>query len=160
MKPSPTCFEIIKKYERCVLHSYLDQRGKWTIGWGTTYYPNGAPVKKGQVIPQWKADELLAWQIDEKTKKINKFIPPVTQYQFDALVSFAYNEGAGALEGSTLLKRIKAHDTPENIRAAFLMWNKVRSKKTGRLVRSLDLELRRESEAHLFNTGEFKYFHV
>jgi len=46
----------------------------------------------------------------------------ITQENFDALVSFAYNLGSGALGGSTLLKKVKADPNDETIRDEFMKW--------------------------------------
>ena len=78
---------------------------------------------------------------------------PVSQGQFDALVSFAYNCGMGALKGSTLLKTI--NDNKNIDISMFVRWSKIKtpdgSKTLPGLVR------RRLSEHHLFTTGELKF---
>nr|WP_146749937.1 lysozyme [Mucilaginibacter rubeus] len=50
---------IIKNEEGVVLHAYKDIVGVWTIGIGCTYYPNGKPVKEGNIITQTQCDDLF-----------------------------------------------------------------------------------------------------
>jgi len=64
----------------------------------------------------------------------------VNQRQFDALVSFAYNCGSGALKGSTLLKRVNANPQDPAIKDAFLMWNRADGKVLNGLTRRRNAE--------------------
>jgi len=64
-------------------------------------------------------------------------------WQFDALVSFTYNVGAGALAGSTLLKKVNAQDF-EGAALEFHKWNKGGGKVLAGLTR------RRASESLLY----------
>lgn len=112
MKPSPNCYGFIEKEEGCVLHPYLDDAGVPTIGIGCTMYQNGKHVTmKDPVISHEKALELLQWEVKEKSDAVQAATSKIklTQNQFDALVSFAYNAGTGALKQSTLLKTILAN---------------------------------------------------
>ncbi|KQD16250.1 lysozyme [Acinetobacter baumannii] len=68
---------------------------------------------------------------------------PLTQNQFDALVSLAYNIGSGAFKGSTLLKLLNKGDY-KGAADQFLVWNKAGGKVMKGLVR------RREAERALF----------
>jgi len=68
---------------------------------------------------------------------------PLTDYQFDALVSFTYNCGSGALNKSTLLKKLNAGDFAGAARE-FKKWNKAGGKELKGLTR------RRNSEAVMF----------
>lgn len=112
MTPSTNCFDFIEKEESCVLHPYLDQAGIPTIGIGSTMYPDGRRVTmKDANITHEQARQFLKWEVDNKSKSVKAFLRnvTVTQNQFDALVSFAYNVGIGALQTSTLLKTILAN---------------------------------------------------
>jgi lysozyme len=74
---------------------------------------------------------------------------PLTQNRFDALVSFTYNEGTGALEGSTLL--VKLNEKNYNEAAThFLSWDKITDLKTGKKVICETLAQRRKEESELF----------
>lgn len=147
MKPSENCYNLIKQFEGCRLKSYKDSAGIWTIGWGTTFYPEGAKVKEGESITQERADFLLKWQVLEKCAAVNVLVD-VSQNKFDALVSFAYNVGVAALRKSTLLKKVLADPNDQTIEAEFLKWNKARVK--GELTVLNGLTKRRQAEADLY----------
>ena len=65
--------ELIKKYEGCRLTAYKCPAGVWTIGYGTTVYPSGKPVKSGDKCTKAEAESLLNWYIKEKItlQKVN-----------------------------------------------------------------------------------------
>jgi len=107
--------KIIQTWEGCRLSAYKDAAGVPTIGYGSTRHGNGA-VRMGDTISQAQADELLRNDVE------NLFGPGVLQLlplaakwrreQVAALISFAYNVGLGALETSTLRKRLLAGEEP------------------------------------------------
>jgi lysozyme len=111
MKPTQRAYDFIAKEEGLRLEAYQDEAGIWTIGYGIIEYADGRTVHKGDVINKDQADEMLRYQIDSKAKKVDVLTTGLRlmSYQFDALVSFAYNNGVGALAESTLLKTIKAN---------------------------------------------------
>ena len=150
MKPSEQCYSLIRSYEGCRLKAYKDSAGVLTIGFGTIEYPDGSKVKEGDSITQEKADFYLKWQVLLKFGQVDQLKLPVNQNQFDALVSFAYNLGIGALKSSTLLKKVKANPCDPSIEAEFLRWNKARVK--GVLTVLNGLTKRRQAEADLFFT--------
>ena len=97
---------LIKKYEGCKLTSYRCPAGLWTIGWGSTTYPTGLPVRQGQTITQAEADYMLDWYLKNKIK-----VPDcLTKNQIEALQSLIYNIGQSAFDKSTLKKAIIAKD--------------------------------------------------
>ena len=98
MKTSEKGFEIIKKYESCRLTAYLDPVGIPTIGWGHT-----SGVKMGQTITQAQADAYLAQDVSTAERAVAKYDGTYhwNQNQFDGLVSFTYNCGAGNLDKLT-----------------------------------------------------------
>ena len=97
---------LIKHYEGCRLTAYKDPVGVWTIGYGQT-----AGVHEGMTITQAEAESLLADALRTKyAQGVMRLASPVPQCQFDALVSFAYNLGTGALARSTLLRKLKGGD--------------------------------------------------
>jgi lysozyme len=151
MKPSQTAIDFITREEGCVLHAYADSAGVMTIGIGSTMYKDGSRVKKGDTITKEQAVELLSWEVENKSKSVSAFVlgVPLTQHQFDALVSFAYNVGIGALQQSTLLKKVKANPNDPSIREEFARWNKIR--KDGKLIPSLGLTKRRLREWQLYS---------
>lgn len=147
MRPSDNCYNLIKQFEGCRLKAYKDAAGIWTIGFGTIEYPDGSKVKEGDSITTEKAEFLLKWQVLLKSGGVDALVK-VNQNQFDALVSFAYNVGIGALKKSTLLKKILANPNDPTIEESFLQWNKARVK--GVLTPLLGLTKRRQAEADLY----------
>ena len=102
MKTSKNGINLIKTYEGCRLTAYKCPAGVWTIGYGHT-----AGVKQGDKITQLQADTLLAVDLQKFEYSVNKAVKkPITQNEFDALVSFAFNVGIGNFEKSTLLRLI------------------------------------------------------
>jgi GH24 family phage-related lysozyme (muramidase) len=140
--------ELLKGFEGCRLKAYQDTAGVWTIGWGNTYI-GGKPVLKGQELPNVAAaDSLLLQSLKSRELQVNTLVKvPLTQNQFDALVSFQYN--TGALSVSTLLKKLNARDYG-GAADEFLKWNKIT--KDGKKVISDVLVKRREKERRLFVT--------
>lgn len=99
-------YELIKKYEGCRLTAYKCPAGIWTIGYGTTVYPNGQPVKRGDKCTQAEADSLLEWYVKTKIQ-----LPSgINKNQAMALQSLIYNIGQGAFDRSSLKKAIVAKD--------------------------------------------------
>ena len=68
----------------------------------------------------------------------------ISQSQFDALVSFAYNLGTGALQKSTLIKKVNANPKDVTIADEFLKWNKANG------IVLAGLTKRRQAEANLY----------
>ena len=143
MIPSKNCYEIIKSFEGLKLSSYLDGGGVATIGYGSTMYKTGARVKIGQTITIDDAQALLEWEINYKSIVVNSLTLKcrLTQNQFDALVSFTYNVGAGAFSNSTLLKKIKINPNDPAIDIEFNRWNK----DNGKTVEGLSKRRKKES---------------
>ena len=110
MKTSETGIDLIKHYEGLQLNLYLCPAGKPTIGYGHT----GPDVVFGITITEADADKLLREDLHFSEKGVQTYTHvPLTQGQFDALVSFTYNLGVGALRDSTLFRR----STPVTLRA-------------------------------------------
>lgn len=137
--------KLIQQFESCVLKAYQDSVGVWTIGWGNTQYENGISVKKGDVVTQQRADELFKSIASRFSSGVARRIKSnLTQNQFDAVVSLAYNIGFGNLDKSTLLKKVNKNPFDDSIRLEFMKWNKA----GGKVLRGLTR--RREAEANLY----------
>jgi lysozyme len=96
--------ELIKKFEGLYLKAYRCPAGVLTIGWGCT-----EGVYEGQVITTAQAEHMLDTELSKFVSSVNKLVSvPLSQNQFDVLVSFSYNVGVGALSNSTLLKRLNS----------------------------------------------------
>jgi lysozyme len=137
---------LMHKYEGLRLDAYLCPAKVPTIGYGNTFYEDGSKVKIGDKITKARANELFNNILE------NKFATPVrglikskvTNNQFSALVSFAYNVGVANLQRSTLLKMVNVNPKDPAIRAQFMRWNKASGKEL------LGLTRRREAEANLY----------
>jgi len=146
MKVSKKGLQIIKDHEGLELVPYLCPAGIPTIGYGNTYYENGMKVKLTDApITKSRAEELLKHVLKTYEAGVNRYVQVyLNQNQYDALVSFAYNLGLGALQKSTLLKRINNNPFDEDIYDQFLRWTRANGKVlTG-------LKLRRKKEADLY----------
>ena len=103
--------DLICGFEGKRLVAYDDGVGVWTIGFGTTIYPNGIKVKKGDTCTEAQAKSYMAHDLKKFEQAVNGAVNiPLNQNQFDALVSLAYNIGTGAFNKSTLVKKLNAGD--------------------------------------------------
>ena len=151
MTLSENGIKLIKSFEGLRLSAYRDVAGIWTIGYGSTRYHDGKPVKPGdKLADEQQADALFSNTLGQYEEAVNQYVKvPLTQSQFDALVSFTYNEGTGALRESTLLKRLNEKDY-HGAADQFLVWNKITSPQTGEKEVCTDLSVRRRQERQLF----------
>lgn len=145
-KISQKGLDLIKRFEGLKLKPYLCPAGIPTIGYGNTYYTDGKKVKlTDPSITQAKADELLKLLIQSYEKDVDSFCrDDISQQNFDALVSFAYNCGPRNLKSSTLLKKVNLNPNDPTIRAEFMKWNKGAGKVLAGLTK------RRQAEADLY----------
>ena len=152
MKASKKIIAFIAGFEAFRSKPYLDIAGIPTIGYGATYYENGKKVTLKDVpISKERALELKAFHIQIAEKAVNKLVMSVlNQNQFDALVSFTYNLGAGALASSTLLKKVNRNPYDPSIENEFKKWVNARNHKTGKLEKSNGLIRRRQEEAYVY----------
>lgn len=122
MKPSKQCYDLIKKYEGYSGIAYLCPARVPTIGWGSTMYDNGEPVKLGDVISKERAEELINYEVNHVARKLNALQLGLNQNQFDAIVSFVYNIGITAFRKSTILRLISANPNDVEIAVQFGRW--------------------------------------
>jgi lysozyme len=151
MKISEHGFNIIKNFEGLRLSAYRDAAGVWTIGYGSTRYHDGTKVKPGDKLAnETQADALFNNTLGQYEDAVNRLVKvPLTQNQFDALVSFTYNTGTGALEESTLLVKLNEKNYAEAA-AHFLAWDKITDPNTGKKMVCDALVHRRREESQLF----------
>ena len=124
MSISQNGINLLSSFEGCELVAYLCPAKVWTIGFGTTVYPNGVKVKKGDSCTLEQAKQFKAHDLKRFEKTVSDLVKiPLTQNQFDALVSLTYNIGTGAFEKSTLLKKLNAGDY-QGAADQFTVWNK------------------------------------
>lgn len=131
--------ELIKHFEGLRLMAYSDPVGVWTIGYGHT-----RTAVAGKTVTEAEAEVLLREDLDRFERCVSQQVTvPLEQNEFDALVSFAFNLGCGALSRSTLLRLLNASDK----RAAadeLNRWVHAGGQRLAGLVR------RREAERRLF----------
>lgn len=102
MKTSQKGIDLITKFEGFRARAYKCPAGVWTIGYGHT-----KGVKAGQSVTLEGAQDLLRQDLKNFEDWVTKLVKvELTQGQFDALVSFCFNLGPGALDSSTLLKLV------------------------------------------------------
>lgn len=109
MKTSPKGIALIKSAEGLRLKAYPDPGTgglPWTIGYGST-----SGVTRNMVITEAQAEQMLAADLVRFERIVERAVRvPVSQGQFDALVSFTYNVGEGNFTKSTLLRKLNAGD--------------------------------------------------
>ncbi|GLG81674.1 lysozyme [Acinetobacter calcoaceticus] len=104
----------ICNFEGLKLSAYDDSTGVWTIGYGTTRYPNGKRVSEGDRCTLEQAKAYMQHDLKIFERAVNSSVKvPLKQNQFDALVSLTYNIGVGAFKHSTLLKKLNSGDYKE-----------------------------------------------
>jgi lysozyme len=141
MKISQAGLDLIKRFEGCELEAYQDAVGIWTIGYGHT----GPDVRKGLKITQVQADAILAKDVERFASGVAANVRvALTQSEFDALVSFAFNVGLTAFRTSTLLKLLNDNSDRSVVATQFLRWDKAGDKVLEGLTK------RRNAEKELF----------
>ncbi len=143
--------QLISSFEGFDAHLYNDSAGHCTIGYGTLVHRgpiNGSePAEFKRGITRERALELLLHETAGDTRTINSHVRvPLSQDQFDALVSFTYNVGTGGFTGSSLLRVLNAGHY-DQVPAQMERWNHA----GGRVSRGLTN--RRAQEAALFRQG-------
>lgn len=141
-------FDLIREFEAGphggpALRSYLCPAGIWTIGYGHT-----RTAKQGMTITPEQADTLLLQDLSEAERIVEDYVDVrLTDNQFAALVSFAFNVGAGSFSRSTLLRVLNAGEyglVPDQLKR----WVRANGKVLAGLVR------RRKEEATLWSTPD------
>lgn len=112
MQISPKGLALIKGFEGLELTAYICPAGVLTVGYGST----GPHVHEGMAITEAEAEALLLKDLVRFEKAVNRQVwVPMTQGAYDALVSFAFNCGEGALAESTLLRRLNTGEDPNTV---------------------------------------------
>ncbi len=155
MRTSRAGVRFIKEHEGSVIDSdgihriYEDQAGKLTIGYGHLIRPKELASGKFEGgLTEEEAEDLLAADLHIAEDVVNRLIKvPITQNQFDAMVSFAFNLGGGALK--KLATVVNKRDW-EGAAAKMALYHKVTDPKTGKKITSRGLLKRRKMEVALF----------
>lgn len=126
-------YKLIQQFEGLKLKAYKDSVGIWTIGYGNITYLDGTKVEKGDEITREQADLMFKQTANKFALDVAVLIEVcLTQNQFNALVSLAYNIGIGkkatskmpasGFISSTLLKKVNKNPNDESIADEFLRW--------------------------------------
>ena len=160
MRASQALIDYLKRRESLRLRRYRDQAGKWTIGYGHLIRPHELDTLK--LITRDQAEALLLADVGPFAVYLDgvnrNFKVPLSQHQFDGVVSFAFNVGLRGLEQSTLLKLLRMGDFA-GAAAQFDRWvyitvtdaagNKVKQKSAG-------LVNRRRMDRAIFEHGNYR----
>ena len=145
MRISQEGVNLIKHFEGCRLEAYKCPAGVWTVGYGHT-----KGVKEGDAIEQEAAEAFLIEDLEAFEQAVARLVKvPITQQQFDALVSFTFNLGAGNLAASTLLRKLNNYQYAE-VPEQMMRWVKAGGQVLDGLVR------RRAAEAALFQNKDWR----
>ncbi|BEV73013.1 MULTISPECIES: lysozyme [unclassified Paludibacterium] len=133
---------LIKQFEGLRLSKYRDAVGLWTIGYGHLI---GQSERFDRPLSRGEADSLLRADLRSAERAVRQLVRygGLTQSQFDALVSFVFNLGAGRLRQSTLLRYLNVGNVP-HAAEQFMVWDKAGGKVLPGLTR------RRHAERSLF----------
>lgn len=145
MKLGEKGFAIIRSYEKFRPTAYKPTPNDiWTIGFGHT-----RGVKEGDCCELHDGEDWLHADVAVAEKAVNSNVTvPLTQNQFDALVSLVFNIGAAAFSSSTLRHLLNA-GVYDGAAAEFPKWRK----QAGRVLAGL--VARRKTERDLFETGSY-----
>jgi len=143
MKTSPNGRSFIEAFEGKFLHTYDDGTGVLTIGYGHTSAAGPPAVYRGQTITDAQCDDILATDLAAVERNVERYIKvPMTQPQFDALVSFDFN--TGSLAKSSIDDKINAGNSSAAM-ATLLQYDHAGGRQMAGLTR------RRHAEVLMFN---------
>lgn len=133
---------LTEGFEGCSLIAYQDQVGVWTIGYGHTQ-----GVTDGMTCTHDQAEQFLLADAADAEAAVNRLVHiAMSQEEFDALVDFTFNLGAGNFASSTLLKKLNDRDIQGAI-DEFVKWDRAGGVEVAGLLR------RRQAEAAEFTLG-------
>ena len=158
--------DLIREFEGCKLVAYKCPAGVWTIGYGSTFYEDGTPVKEGDKIDIYTANQLFDNVLTKFEKQVrlllgDTLLVSLPAEAIDSLISISYNIGTGAFAKSTLLKRIKTNKLDfDGIEAAFNMWVKSNGKVLKGLQRRRKAEFQMYRNAVLNQYSKTECYHI
>jgi lysozyme len=153
--------ELIAHFEGFVAHPYDDAAGHATIGFGHLLHHGRVTAedrRHWRTITRERGLELLAQDARDAERAVDDAVKvPLTQEQFDALVSFTFNVGCGAFRSSTLLKLLNAGNR-KGAADELLRWSRAGGRVLEGLLRrrraERDLFLTRSASPHAALTAE------
>ena len=154
LRSSPKLISFVCAWEKFAAKPYLDQGNLLTWGYGHLQKPGEVPPK---IITEQEAARIMAIDLIDAERSVKRGVTvKLTQQQFDALVSLAFNCGESSVNGSTLVGMIN-QGWVEKGAGQFARWNKVRVK--GKIVPSNGLTKRRSAEQRIFVEGVYDSTH-
>ncbi len=148
MRPvPPAAVVLVKRFEGLRLTPYRDAAGFWTIGWGHLV-SRDRQAPPPAALTEDEAEELLAGDLAQRAVAVGRMVRiALADGQYGALISFAFNVGSGALQQSTLLRKVNAAEHAA-VPAQFLRWTMAAGMRLPGLVR------RRRAEAALYAASD------
>ncbi len=144
MKISQQGYDLIREFEGLRTRAYRDAVGVWTIGYGHTSAAGAPHVDPGMTISIGEANEILERDVQKFADGVDELVRvQISDDQFSALVSFAYNVGLGNFARSSVLRAVNAKDFAA-VPRRLALWNKAGDRTLPGLIR------RRAAEAALF----------
>jgi lysozyme len=141
--------DLVKQFEGFYPEAYLCPAGVWTIGYGHT-----RGVRQGQTATEEEAEAMLRQDLSEAAEDVERLISvPLNDNQFSALVSFAFNAGAGNLQQSTLRRKLNVGNY-EEIPFELNRWVKATDPVSGKKRTLRGLVRRRSAEGDLWLTPD------
>jgi lysozyme len=147
-----SCIELVKFFESFYPRPYLCPAGVWTIGYGTTRYPDGRPVAKDDPpISEPLALSLMTAELERGLMSALAYSPVLARWpdSAGAIASFIYNLGASRYYASTLRRRINQQDW-RAAKTEIQRWVYSKGRKLPGLV------IRRRKEAELLLAGPLR----
>ncbi len=142
MQYSQDGLKLTQSFEACRLEAYLDSKGIPTIGWGHTH-----GVRMGDTCTQAEADAWLMADLQAAVYAVNHYVAiHLRQNEFDAMVDFCFNCGAGNFASSTMLRKLNQCDLV-GAAAELERWDMAGGQHVAGLLR------RRKAEEAMFRMG-------
>ncbi len=135
---------LIKRFEGFEPRIYLDAAGLSTIGYGHLLHSGEAEMFKNGISPEAGEALLIKDVLSAECAVLRLIRAPLTDGQFDALVSFTFNLGSGALQRSTLRRKINREEHDE-VPEQFMRWVWAGGRRLRGLIR------RREEESGVYS---------
>lgn len=151
MKVTEEALDLIREFEGFRGRAYRCPAGVWTIGYGHTAMAGRPAVTAGMDISRAEADAILRADVATVAAGVRRHLrAPLSDSQFSALVSFAFNVGLGNFAASSVLRSVNA-GALDRVPARLMLWTKAKGRTLAGLVR------RRAAEAAMFAGADSRH---